>query len=60
MICSSVRRGIFSVVVVLYEAYGKPIQKKKAREVGLLQKSPQQAWAFKGHHPGLVAIGFGG
>jgi hypothetical protein len=29
MICSSVQRGIFSVFVVLYPAYGKPIEKKR-------------------------------
>ena len=53
--------GIFSVIVVGYDALWEndPI-KRRWRAVGFLQKSPQQACAFKGRHPGSVAIGFGG
>src|SRR6516164_5789415 len=35
-------------------------RKRRWREVGLLQKSPQQAWVFKGRLPGFATIGFGG
>jgi hypothetical protein len=61
IICSSVQARIFSVIIPwLYGLWQSDPRKPRWQEAGRLQKSPQQAWALEGRHPGLVAIGSGG